>query len=83
MRNADWAMFTRRSSVPATPHPMFLVARTSPLGGAVSDRTAAEYEDELTMLAWARARLRASEGTDFRIPTSAVDRILDELGGLD
>ncbi|MFC9557598.1 hypothetical protein ACFTWF_43080 [Rhodococcus sp. NPDC056960] len=49
----------------------------------MSDRTAADLEDDLTMLAGLRARLRASEGPDFRIPTTAVDRVLDELNGSD
>ncbi|MFC9837885.1 hypothetical protein ACFVKB_29350 [Rhodococcus sp. NPDC127530] len=59
----------------------------------MSDRTAAHLERELAMLASVRDRLRASEGTasrrrrgstkDFRIPTTAVDQVLDELNGLE
>ncbi|MDT2006844.1 hypothetical protein FXW78_23835 [Rhodococcus opacus] len=40
-------------------------------------RTAAEFERELAMLACVRDRLRASEGNDFRIPTTAVDQVLE------
>jgi len=49
----------------------------------VSDRTAADLERELAMLAYVRDRLRASEGDDFRIPTTAVDQVLDELNSLE
>jgi hypothetical protein len=49
----------------------------------VSDRTAADLERELAMLAYVRDRLRASEGEDFRIPTPAVDQVLDELNSLE
>ncbi|MFE7422185.1 hypothetical protein [Rhodococcus sp. NPDC057529] len=48
----------------------------------MSDRTAADLERELTMLAFVRDRLRASEGDDVRLPTAAVDEVLDELGSL-
>ncbi|TQC40141.1 hypothetical protein EEB14_56270 [Rhodococcus sp. WS4] len=44
---------------------------------------AADLERELAMLASVRDRLRASEGADFRIPTTAVDQVLDELSGLE
>ncbi|WP_198602327.1 hypothetical protein [Rhodococcus opacus] len=40
----------------------------------MSERTAADVERELTLLAYVRDRLRASEGTDFRIPTTAGRR---------
>ncbi|MEU2006926.1 hypothetical protein ACH47B_37665 [Rhodococcus sp. NPDC019627] len=43
----------------------------------MSDRTTAELKRELVMLAYVRDRLRASEGEDFRIPTTAVDQVLD------
>ncbi|MGW4337521.1 hypothetical protein ACWEK5_32630 [Rhodococcus koreensis] len=49
----------------------------------MSDRTAADVERELAMLAYVRARLRASEGDDFRIPTTAVDQVLDEFNTLE
>ncbi|QHE74108.1 hypothetical protein HYG77_36710 (plasmid) [Rhodococcus sp. ZPP] len=49
----------------------------------MSDRTATEFERELAMLAYVRDRLRASEGNDFRIPTTAVDQVLDELNRLE
>ncbi|MFC9839478.1 hypothetical protein ACFVKB_37640 [Rhodococcus sp. NPDC127530] len=63
----------------------------------MSDRTAADLERELAMLASVRDRLRVSEGDDFRIrcgteqagvqaairiPTTAVDQVLDELNRL-
>ncbi|MFD9666736.1 hypothetical protein ACFWAY_34865 [Rhodococcus sp. NPDC059968] len=49
----------------------------------MSDRTAADVERELAMLAYIRGRLRASEGEDFRIPTAAVDQVLDEFNSLE
>jgi|SRR6476620_9441570 len=49
----------------------------------VSDRTTADLERELAMLAYVRDRLRASEGEGFRIPTTAVDQVLDELNSLE
>lgn len=49
---------------------------------AMGDRTAADFESELAMLAYVRGRLSASEGTDFRIPTAAFDEVLDELNSL-
>ena len=49
----------------------------------VSDRTAADVDQELAMLAYVRDRLRASAGNDFRIPTTAVDQALDELNRLE
>ncbi|WAM20091.1 MULTISPECIES: hypothetical protein [Rhodococcus] len=48
----------------------------------MSHRTAADLERELAMLAYVRDRLRASEGEDFRIPTTSVDQVLDELDSL-
>ncbi|QSE88099.1 hypothetical protein JWS13_04780 (plasmid) [Rhodococcus pseudokoreensis] len=44
----------------------------------MNHRTAADLERELAMLASVRDRLRSSEGDDFRIPTTAVDHVLDE-----
>ncbi|NHU47212.1 hypothetical protein [Rhodococcus sp. A14] len=49
----------------------------------MSDRTAADLERDLAVLAYVRDRLRASEGTDFRIPTTALDQVLDELNSLE
>ncbi|QSE84850.1 hypothetical protein [Rhodococcus koreensis] len=49
----------------------------------MSDRTAADLERELAMLAYVRDRLRAAEGNDFRIPTTAVDQVLDEYNTLE
>ncbi|MGV9869623.1 hypothetical protein [Rhodococcus koreensis] len=49
----------------------------------MSDRTAADLERELAMLAYLRDRLRASEGEDFRPPTTSVDQVLDELNSLE
>jgi hypothetical protein len=49
----------------------------------VSDRTTVDLERELRLLASVRAYLRDAEGTDARIPTTAVDRVLDELNRLD
>ncbi|MFV9458627.1 hypothetical protein ACNJ7E_35050 [Rhodococcus sp. NM-2] len=49
----------------------------------MSDRTAADVEREPATLAYVRGRLRASEGNDFRIPTNAVDQVLDELNSLE
>ena len=49
----------------------------------MSDRTTADLERELAMLAYVRDRLWASEGNDFRIPTTAVDQVLDELNSLE
>ncbi|WP_200887861.1 hypothetical protein [Rhodococcus opacus] len=48
----------------------------------MSARTAADLERELAMLAFVRVRLRASEGEDVRLPTTAVDQVLDELNSL-
>ncbi|MDF3308869.1 hypothetical protein P3H15_28020 [Rhodococcus sp. T2V] len=45
----------------------------------MSDRTTADLERELRMLAAVRAYRRDAEGTDMRIPTTAVDHVLDEL----
>ncbi len=50
---------------------------------AVGDRTAADLERELAMLAYVRDCLRASEGEDFRIPTTTVDEVLDELNSVE
>ncbi|GAF45419.1 hypothetical protein [Rhodococcus wratislaviensis] len=49
----------------------------------MSDRTAADLEREFAMLAYVRDRLRASEGEEFRIPTVAIDQVLDELNSLE
>ncbi|WP_167541033.1 hypothetical protein [Rhodococcus jostii] len=49
----------------------------------MSDRTTADLERELAMLAYVRDRLRASEGEGFRIPTTAVDQVLDERNSLE
>ena len=49
----------------------------------MSDRTAADLQRELAMLTYVRDRLRASEGSDVRIPTTAVDQVLDELNSLE
>ncbi|MGV9861748.1 hypothetical protein [Rhodococcus koreensis] len=49
----------------------------------MGDRAAADLERELAMLAQVRLRLRASEGEDFRIPTTTVDGVLDELNSLE
>ena len=49
----------------------------------MGDRTAADLARELAMLAYGRDRLRASEGTDVGIPTTAVDQVLDELNSLE
>jgi len=35
------------------------------------------------MLAYVRDHLRAWESTDFRIPTTVVDQVLDELNSLE
>ncbi|KXF49590.1 hypothetical protein AXA44_23820 [Rhodococcus sp. SC4] len=48
----------------------------------MSHRTAADLKRELAMLASVRDRLRASEGEDFRIPTTGVDQVLDEFNSL-
>ncbi|RKM76344.1 hypothetical protein COO55_32835 [Rhodococcus opacus] len=45
----------------------------------LGNRTAADLERELAMLAYVRDRLRASRGQDFRIPATAVVQVLDEL----
>ncbi|WP_179443339.1 hypothetical protein [Rhodococcus sp. ACPA1] len=49
----------------------------------MSERNVAGVERELAMLAYVRDRLRVSEGSDLRIPTTAVDRVLDELNSLE
>ncbi|MBC2644727.1 MULTISPECIES: hypothetical protein [unclassified Rhodococcus (in: high G+C Gram-positive bacteria)] len=49
----------------------------------MSNRTAADLERVLAMLTYVRDRLRASEGNDFRIPTMAVDQVLDERNSLE
>jgi len=48
----------------------------------VGGRIAADLERELAMLASVRERLRASEGTDAGIPTTAADQVLDVLNSL-
>ncbi|RYF42823.1 MAG: hypothetical protein EOO27_44870 [Comamonadaceae bacterium] len=45
----------------------------------LGNRTAADLERELAMLAHVRDRLPASKGQDFRIPATAVVQVLDEL----
>ncbi|MFE7421691.1 hypothetical protein [Rhodococcus sp. NPDC057529] len=45
----------------------------------MSDRTTGDLERELRLLAAVRAYLRDAEGPDLRIPTTTVDRVLDEL----
>jgi len=62
---------------------MLLITAHSRQDGTVSDRTAADVERELAMLAYVRGRLRASEGSDFRIPTTAGDQVLDEFNRLE
>ena len=62
---------------------MLLITALSGQNATVSDRTAADVECELAMLAHVRDRLRASEGNDFRIPTTAIDQALDELNRLE
>jgi len=62
---------------------MLLITALSGQNATVSDRTAADVERELAMLAHVRDRLRASEGNDFRIPTTAIDQALDELNRLE
>ena len=62
---------------------MLLITAHSGQDETVSDRTAADVERELAMLAYVRDRLRASEGNDFRIPTTAIDQALDELNRLE
>ncbi len=62
---------------------MRLITAHSGQDETVSDRTAADVERELAMLAYVRDRLRASEGNDFRIPTTAVDQVLDECNSLE
>ncbi|MFE5708675.1 MULTISPECIES: hypothetical protein [Rhodococcus] len=49
----------------------------------MGDRTAADLERELAMLAYVRDCLRASAGEDFRIPTTTVDEVLDELNSVE
>jgi hypothetical protein len=49
----------------------------------VTDRTADDLERELALLANVRAYLRGVEGPDFRIPTTALDQVLDELNSHD
>lgn len=48
----------------------------------LSDRTATDLEREPAMLTFVRDCLRASECDDLRIPTTAVDQVLDELSSL-
>ncbi|MFD7012418.1 hypothetical protein [Rhodococcus jostii] len=49
----------------------------------MGDRTEADLERELAMLAYVRDRLRALDGEGFRIPITAVDQVLDELTSLE
>ncbi|WKN61456.1 hypothetical protein R1X32_01160 (plasmid) [Rhodococcus opacus] len=62
---------------------MQLITAHSRQDETVSDRTAADVERELATLAYVRDRLRASKGSDFRIPTTAVDQVLDEFNRLE
>ncbi|KXF48871.1 hypothetical protein AXA44_02030 [Rhodococcus sp. SC4] len=62
---------------------MRLITAHSGQDDNVRDRTAADVERELAMLAYVRGRLRASEGNDFRIPTTAVDQVLDGFNSLE
>ncbi|WP_197487889.1 hypothetical protein [Rhodococcus sp. LB1] len=48
----------------------------------MGDRTTADLERELDMLAYVRDCLRASEDRAVGIPTIAVDQVLDELNSL-
>ncbi|MDV7090309.1 hypothetical protein [Rhodococcus opacus] len=49
----------------------------------MGDRTAADPERELAVLACVHDCLRVSEGEDFRISTTAVDEVLDELNSVE
>ncbi|MDF3312851.1 hypothetical protein P3H15_48870 [Rhodococcus sp. T2V] len=49
----------------------------------MGDRIAADLEREHAMLTSVRNRLRASEGEDFRTPTTALDQVLDELNSVE
>ncbi|ABH00740.1 hypothetical protein RHA1_ro11093 (plasmid) [Rhodococcus jostii RHA1] len=49
----------------------------------MSDRTVADLERELAVLAYVRERIRVSEGDTFCIPTTAVDQVLDQLNSLE
>jgi hypothetical protein len=45
----------------------------------MTDRTTDDLERELALLVNVRAYLRDAEGPDFRIPTTTIDEVLDEL----
>ncbi|MHA4854551.1 hypothetical protein L1080_034235 [Rhodococcus sp. MSC1_016] len=45
----------------------------------MTDRTTDDLERDLALLANVRAYIRDAEGPDFRIPTTALDQVLDEL----
>jgi hypothetical protein len=49
----------------------------------MTDRTTDDLERELALLVNVRAYLRDAEGPDFRIPTTAIDQVLDELNSHD
>jgi len=66
-----------------TPSGAVLIVARSRQERNVGNRTAADLERELAMLAYVRDRLRASECEDFRIPTTAVDQVLDDLNSLE
>ncbi|MCQ4118350.1 hypothetical protein [Rhodococcus tibetensis] len=61
---------------------VLIIARSGQVEN-VGNRTAADLERELAMPAYLRDCLRASKGQDFRIPTTAVDQVLDELNSLE
>ncbi|QTJ70452.1 hypothetical protein HYG77_33510 (plasmid) [Rhodococcus sp. ZPP] len=49
----------------------------------MTDRTPEDLERDLALLANVRAYLRDAEGPEFRIPTTALDQVLDELNSHD
>ncbi|MEU2005145.1 hypothetical protein ACH47B_29410 [Rhodococcus sp. NPDC019627] len=49
----------------------------------MTGRTTDDLERDLALLANVRAYLRDAEGPDFRIPTTALDQVLDELNSHD
>lgn len=49
----------------------------------MGNRTAADPERELAMLASVRDCLRGTAGEDFRIPTTAPDEVLDDLNSVE
>ncbi len=46
--------------------------------GVHTARMTDRFDEELAMLADARAYIRTAEGPDFPISTSVIDRVLDE-----